>query len=268
MESNFAIPQSPYIKDTVRSFWQVQRHNSPALNEIIIPKGAVELIFSFDSSKLQASINQKPLGVPRCFIQGFNTSPVQLHIIDKLSFFGVYLAPTAIRHILHTNPNVFVNCVTDLTLVDISFDTLWHRLGEQDSFEDRVKVFTDWLMKRLPQLTEREKSFNHFLNTHSDTHLSVSDIANHFCYSSKQLSRKLHELTGLNTEQTLLYKKYLQAVHLMHHSSLSLTDIAYGCHFSDQSHFIRIFKSLSLLTPKEYRNKKSHIEGHIFEYVH
>lgn len=268
MENNFTIPQSPLIKDTVCAFWQIHRRNSPSLNETIIPKGVVEIIFSFETTKLYAIINEQSLTIPRCFVQGFHTCPVQLHLADRQTFFGVILHPTAAKHIFHFHPVEFTNCVIDLTLTDTSFYTLWHRLGEQDRFNDRVTVFTDWLIKKLPQLTEREKAFNNFLNTHSDIHLSVSDIANRFCYSSKQLSRKLFELTGLNTEQTLLYKKYLQAVHLMHYSELSLTKIAFSCHFYDQSHFIRTFKSLSQLTPKEYRQRKSNISGHIFENVH
>lgn len=193
---------------------------------------------------------------------------MQLHLADSQTFFGVVLHPTAVKYIFHFHPVEFTNCVIDLTLVDTSFYNLWHRLGEQNNFNDRVTVFTEWLLKRLPQLTEREKAFNNFLNTHSDIHLAVSEVANRFCYSSKQLSRKLYELTGLNTEQTLLYKKYLQAIHLMHYSELSLTEIAYSCQFFDQSHFIKTFKSLSQITPKEYRQNKSNVKGHIFENVH
>jgi len=267
MENLFTIPQSALIKDIVCAFWQTHRRNSPSLNETIIPKGVVEIIFSFEPTKLYARIEKQSLTIPRCFVQGFHTFPVQLYLADSQTFFGVVLSPTAVKHIFHFHPMEFTNCVIDLTLVDTSFYSLWHRLGEQDSFNDRIKTFTAWLIERLPQLTDREKAFNNFLNTHSDTHLSVSDIASHFCYSPKQLSRKLYELTGMNTEQTLLYKKYLQAVHLMHYSELSLTNIAYRCHFYDQSHFIRTFKSLSQLAPKEYRQRKSHTEGHIFENV-
>lgn len=268
MENYFTIPQSPLIKDTVCSFWQVQSQNDLALHETVLPKGIIEIIFSFETTKLYARINERNLTVPRCFIQGFLTSPVQLQYTGRHTFFGVVLSPTAIKHIFRFPPIVFTNQFIDLTLMDSSFYSLWHRLGEQNSFEGRVKTFTAWLSQRVPQFTEREKAFNNFLKIHNDTHLSVSDIAGCFCYSSKQLSRKLYELTGMNTEQTLLYKKFLQAIHLMHCSELSLTDIAYSCHFSDQSHFIRIFKSLSRLTPKEYRQRKSHVEGHIFENVH
>lgn len=267
MENNFAIPKSALIKETVWSFWQVQRHNETSLRETIIPKGLVEIIFSFETTKLYVNINNQYQTIPRCFVQGFHTGPIQLNIADTHTFFGVILNPASVKHIFHFYPVKFSNCILDLTLVDTSFYSLWHRLGEQNSFNDRVKVFTEWLTQRLPRLTEREKIFDNFLKNHAGTHLSVNELSNQFCYSTKQLSRKFFELTGMNTEQTLLYKKYLQAVHLIHTSKLSLTEIAYSCHFSDQSHFIKTFKALSRLTPKEYRQRKGGLEGHIFEIV-
>ena len=267
MENNFAIPQSVLIKDTVCSLWQLHRSNDPSLNETIIPKGVVEIIFNFETAKLYAQINNKAFAAPRCFIQGFHTCPVQLHLADRQTFFGVVLHPIAAKYIFHIPPVEFTNCVIDLTLIDTSVYTLWHCLGEQKNFNDRVAVFTNWLIKRLPQLSDREQALNGFLNTHANIHLSVSEIAGQLCYSPRQLSRKLYELTGMNTEQTLLYKKYLRAIHMMQSSKLSLTEIAYSCHFTDQSHFIKTFKSLTGFTPKEYRRRKSGIVGHTFENV-
>ena len=75
------------------------------------------------------------------------------------------------------------------------------------------------------------------------------------------------ETTGMNTEEILLYKKYLHAVHLMHHTNLLLTKVAYQSHFSDQAHFIRSFKAYTQLTPGKYNRNKSNVKGHIFENV-
>lgn len=267
MENNFLIPQSVLLKDTVCSFWQIHRLNNVALNETIIPKGVIEIIFSFETTNLNAQINNHLLTVPRCFVQGFHSSPIHLHIPDRQTFFGVVLHPSAVKYIFHVPPVEFSNCVVDLTLIDSSFNTLWHSLRDKDKFSDRVAAFTNWLTKRLPQLTDREQAFNSFLSKYTGTHLSVSELATHFCYSTKQLSRKIYELTGMNTEQLLLYKKYLQSLHLIHASKLSLTKISYDCQFSDQSHFIKTFKSLTQLTPKQYRQRKSSIVGHTFENV-
>lgn len=267
MNNNFTLPQSRLIKDIVCSFWEVRRHNEPSLRETIIPKGLVEIIFSFETTKLFVSINNQHQTIPRCFVQGFHTSPIQLNIANTHTFFGVVLNPSSVKHIFHFHPVNFSNRILDLTLVDTSFCSLWHRLGEHNSFTERMKTFTEWLLKKIPTLTEREKAFDKFLMTHNNTELSVSTLARQFCFSGKQLTRKMHEFTGMNTEQTLLYKKYLQAVHLIHTAEMSLTEIAYSCHFSDQSHFIKTFKALSWLTPKEYRQRKGGLEGHIFEIV-
>jgi AraC-like DNA-binding protein len=266
MENYFTIPKSAPVKDAIRFFWQVNRR-SAFLEETIIPKGIVEIIFNFENTELHAQINAHALSVPKCFVQGFHTCPVQLRINDKQTFFGVVLHPAAARYIFRFVPAEFANCVIDLTLLDASFNSLWHHLAEQKTFDERVNIFTDWIKDRMPVLTNREKAINNFLSEHKNTSLSVTEAAELFCYSSRQLSRKLSELTGLNTEQTLLYKKYLHAIHLMHHSQLSLTRIAYSCHFSDQAHFIKTFKSLTLLTPREYRHKKSDIVGHVLENV-
>jgi AraC-like DNA-binding protein len=75
------------------------------------------------------------------------------------------------------------------------------------------------------------------------------------------------EATGMNTEEVLRYKKYLHAVHLIHHTDLSLTKIAYQSHFSDQSHFIKSFKTYTDMTPGEYKANKGYVKGHIYENV-
>jgi AraC family transcriptional regulator len=44
-------------------------------------------------------------------------------------------------------------------------------------------------------------------------------------------------------------------VHLVN-SKLSLTEIAYASEFSDQSHFIKVFKMYIGMTPSQFRNKR------------
>jgi AraC-like DNA-binding protein len=267
MENTFTIPQSPLIKDIVHIFWQNDLHSPSAVKETILPKGLVEIVFKFDTARSYATFNDNIQVIPACFIQGFHNRPFQLFIEEGQFSFGVVLSPCAVKHIFHFPANILVNRIIDLTLVDPTIRALWQLMGEQTSFDDRVNVFAAWLMKRLPPLTDRDKAFNQFLLSHSNSNLSVAELARHFCYSTKQLSRKLNELTGQNAEQVILFKKFLQATQLVHSSDLSLTEIAYESHFCDQSHFIRTFKAFSNITPKEYKQKKGIVSGHIYEDV-
>lgn len=267
ISNSFIIPNSPLTRNLVYSCWEVSRHNEQVLQETIIPKGLIEIIFRFETAPALVNINNLMQKVPRCFVQGYNTTPVHINLGTGHNMFGVVLSPSAIKHLFNHHPSEFTNRMVDLSLVDGNLRSLWNHLGEQNSFKDRVNVFTNWLAQKQVNLSSREKAFDAYLKSHSNIHLSVDDLANQFCYSTKQLSRKLYELTGMNTERTLLYKRYLHSVHLIHTSNLSLTEIAYQSHFYDQSHFTRTFKSLSQLTAKEYRRRKAALEGHIFDIV-
>jgi AraC-like DNA-binding protein len=268
MDNNFLIPHTPGLKDIVHSFWQVNRCNTDFRKETIIPKGIVEIIFSFiETDDFYVQLGTQRYRFPRCSINGYNTGPIYLQLPDKQIFFGVVFHPTAIKNIFGIPAGEFADQGVDMTLVDPSFNTLWHRLAEQKTFNERVSFFGDWLKKRLPYVTLRERAFNTFLNSNTDKILTVSELSESLCYSPRHLSRKLLELTGMNTEKTLLYKKYQRAVSLIHHSKLSLTEIGYSCDFADQSHFIKTFRSFALITPKEYKNRRSPIAGHIYENV-
>ena len=251
----------------ISSIWQVEGF-TPFHDEHILPKGIVEVIFNFsDGSPILANVGDTPCYLSECFINGFNTAPVQIRLPEQQKFFGVQLQPLAVKKIFKVPAGEFTDKVVDLTLLDTSFHTLWHQLAEKNSFEGRVAVFSGWIERKLPDWQPQENLVNNFLSSVDRHDLSVTALANSLCYSPRQLSRKMAEATGMNTEEILLYKKYLHAVHLIHHTDLSLTKIAYQSHFSDQSHFIKSFKTFTKLTPGEYKNSRAFMKGHIYENV-
>ena len=265
LKSNFYIPETALIKEVIQSLWQIEGTTS-FRNEHILPKGIVEIIFNFSAGlPIVAHVGKKQHQLPRSFINGFNTEPVQIHLPEQQEFFGVQLRPLAVRKLLGIPASEFFNSVVDLTLLDARFNSLWHQLAEHKTFDDRIAAIVDWMV--LPDWQPRENMVNNFLYNSGQHDLSVTELAQSLCYSPRQLSRKMTEATGMNTEEILLYKKYLHAVHLIHHTDLSLTKIAYESSFSDQSHFIKSFRNYTNMTPGEYKNTKSFIKGHVYQDV-
>jgi AraC-like DNA-binding protein len=236
--------------------------------EYIIPKGVIEVIFNFSSgAPIPAWLEEKQYTLPHCFINGFNTVPIQLQLPQYHVFFGVVFQPIAVKKIFKTPASAFSDITVDVTGLDSNFHSLWHQLAEQSHFNNRVAVFCHWLEKKLFDWQPQEKLINQFLYAPNQHDLPVRVLADAMCYSPRHLSRKMVETTGMNTEEILLYKKYLHALHLMHHTSLSLTEIAHQSHFSDQSHFIKSFKAYSHMTPGEYKQNKGLVKGHLYEHV-
>jgi AraC-like DNA-binding protein len=267
LNSNQHIPAAPHFKNVIHSIWQVEGFTR-FHNEHIIPKGIVEVIFNFsDGSPITGDLDYKPYQLSNCFINGFNRSPIKLGLPEELKFFGIQLQPLAVKKILGIPACEFTDRIIDLNLLNPGFRSLWQQLAEQNTFDERVAVFSGWLERKLPDWQPQEKLVNNFLSGIDQHDLSVKELANSLCYSSRQLSRKMTEATGMNTEEILLYKKYLHAVNLIHHTDLSLTKIAYQSNFCDQSHFIKTFKTYANMTPGEYKAGKGYVKGHLYENV-
>jgi AraC-like DNA-binding protein len=267
MKSKFHIPQNPASKSMVHSFWEVNRLN-PYEKEFIIPKGVIEIIFNFsDPQHIPIQLNDKVYSLPRCFINGINTAPISLQLPKHQFFFGIQLQPLAVKKIFAVPGSEFLDMTLDLTLLNNSFLSLWHQLEEQDGFEERIAVFLHFMESKNTAWKPQEMLVNDFLCNRKYHELGVMEIARHLCYSPRQLSRKISEATGMNTEEMLLYKKYLHSLHLIHHSEKPLTEIAYDSSFSDQSHFIRSFNRYTKMTPGDYKRNKGQQEGHLFDNV-
>jgi AraC-like DNA-binding protein len=264
LKTNHYIPAQPRFKQAIQSIWQVE--GFPSFHtERIIPKGVVEVIFNFSrSDRIPVQLGDQQYCLSHCFINGFNTAPIQTQLPEKQVFFGVEFQPMAVKKIFKTPAGKFSNTTVDLTLLDSGFHSLWHELAEQDHFDKRVAVFLRWLTAKSINAEPREQLINDFLYDSHKYDLSVKTLANELCYSTRQLSRKLSEATGMNTEEILLYKKYLHSVELMHQSALSLTEIAYQSNFSDQSHFIKTFKAYTHITPGNYQRNMSYVKGHLY----
>jgi AraC-like DNA-binding protein len=265
LNSNYYIPAEHCFQNLIQSIWQVE--GSPFFQkEHIIPKGVVEAIFNFSNSDpIPSRLGDKQYHLSKCFINGFNTAPIQTQLPEQQVFLGVVFQPLAVKKIFRTPACEFSDITVDLNLIDSSFNTLWHQMVEQNNFNIRVNMILGWLKKHFIDWQPREQMINNFLFAIDQHDLSVTELANSLCYSPRHLTRKLFEATGMNTEEILLYKKYLHAVDLIHDARLSLTEIAYQSHFSDQSHFIKTFKSYTDLTPGEYKRNMSSLKGHIYE---
>lgn len=96
------------------------------------------------------------------------------------------------------------------------------------------------------------KSVREILNDRWNENISLKELAEnvniHPTTISKYFKRYFQSTLGEYTRKL----KVTNSIHILHSSNYSLTEIAYICGFSDQSHFTRIFKSMTGYLPKDY----------------
>jgi AraC-like DNA-binding protein len=262
MISAYTACGHPALGVLIKSFWQTE--GTPAYHdECILPKGEVELIFSFGDTMPFYRHGAGSGNTPRCFINGISNTPVNLLLPAYQSFFGVILQPAAVKKFLGVPSGIFLNAITDLELIDFTYSELWQHLAACKNFEERTSAMLQWAMKRHFNLHHQELAISRFLETATDI-TTVSGLANYFCYSTRQLHRKVNELFGMSSEVLLGYKRYQRALNALHNSNKTLTRVAYDCGYYDQAHFNREFKEYTGVTPGTYQQQKSHLAGHLY----
>lgn len=94
-----------------------------------------------------------------------------------------------------------------------------------------------------------------YIRHHLSESIKTEDIAKSLYISRSYLSVRFKEETKENISTFITKIRIDEAKRLLRYTDKSLTMIALYLGFSSQSHFTRVFKTFTSLTPKEYRDK-------------
>jgi AraC-like DNA-binding protein len=107
----------------------------------------------------------------------------------------------------------------------------------------------------IPKLDGRVAAAISYIEEHVGDKLSnllFSDQAN---MVENAFARLFRENTGLSIRQYIKKKRVEKALILMHHSNVSMEEIALQCGFSDRFHFSKVFKERMGFSPVSYKKQ-------------
>ncbi len=104
----------------------------------------------------------------------------------------------------------------------------------------------------IPSKESSVQEVFHYINNHFAENLSIKELSSRFNMSESSLSHEFKKYTNKSVYDYILYKRIIMAKELLY-KNLSLTEIAYNCGFSDYSNFLREFRKINGVSPREYR---------------
>ena len=94
-----------------------------------------------------------------------------------------------------------------------------------------------------------------FIHTHIKDRITIEDIAEHTGKSVSYISRLFKSEMNQSVSDYIRSAKIEKAKNMLRYSQVSLVEISSYLSFSSQSHFIKIFKDETGMTPKKYRSQ-------------
>ncbi len=121
-------------------------------------------------------------------------------------------------------------------------DKLYSRSIKINSFHNEKNVVT--LKKALA-----------FIRKSYDSQITLEEIAAETGFSPKYLCAFFKEMTGKTPFEYLNLYRVERAARKLMNSDAPVTQVAYSCGFNDLSYFIRLFKKIKGVTPKNFRKR-------------
>ncbi len=95
--------------------------------------------------------------------------------------------------------------------------------------------------------------FQHLVNEHFLTKISVEEYASMLNISANHLSQTIKETTGTPAKQFITKRRLEEAKYLLLYTKDSVAEIGFHLKFSEPTHFVKFFKKEAGKTPNEFR---------------
>lgn len=116
------------------------------------------------------------------------------------------------------------------------------------------EAFDDSERQRLNGLQGLILQVEHYVQSHLDEDLSLGKISQVFSYSPAHMARLFKQYTAVSLRDYVQDQRIRLALELLRSTSLKIYEITRRCGYENTAYFIRVFKSVTGVTPQEWRN--------------
>jgi AraC-like DNA-binding protein len=245
----------------IKCYWTLEspKEETPQ-KQSIVPDGCMEMIFHYGDLYKQYTEKGSSIIQPRCFVIGQLTRPLEIEPTGETGVFSVRFHPYGFLPFA-TIP------IKEMENTAVSLEKLFGKDGQKieqqvlnaDSTSEKIKHIEAFLINRLTDIETVDRIVKSTVETilTANGQLSIDDLSKQTNINRRQLERKFSSTIGLSPKKlskTIRLQATLKI--LLNKKFTSLTTLAYQHEYYDQAHFIKDFKELTGLTPKEfYRDK-------------
>jgi AraC-like DNA-binding protein len=246
------------LETIVKFYWTLEVPFDPKnQKQKIIPDGCIEMTFNFgDKIKKYISENDFILN-PNAVVMGQRTKSYCILPVGNVNTFAICFYPIGFVSFVNTPLESLVDKETPIAELfeQNEANELEQKINQATGTQHRIEIVETFLLKKLNEkatITNIVKStVDTLLKTNGST--SINMILKDDISKRRQLERHFKKQIGISPKQLGKVIRLQATLHmLLNQKSETLTSIAYEREYFDQNHFIKDFKELVGITPKEF----------------
>jgi AraC-like DNA-binding protein len=253
LKTSFLIPP-PSISQFVSGILLIEDSNKS--HEFVIPlfaNGSPTLVFQ----TAKATKGNQTIG--NLTLYGQTIQPGELKFTEGFTFVAYFFFPHALSPLFGIAPKEITDSNLDLTLwQETKKIDLQDQLLNAASLEESLQLIENFIVKLSKQSFQNDDRIVFAIKEikKSNGLLSLVELQHNLNVTERSFQRLFENNIGISPN---LYKRICQFQFAFQQVNqnrfIKLIDVAYDSGFADQSHFIRVFKEFTGITPNEYLAK-------------
>ena len=251
------------LESIVKFYWTLEVPFDPKnKKQKIVPDGCIEMTFNWGNKIKRYTSENDFILHPNAMVMGQRTKSYYILPVGNVDTFAICFYPIGFGNFVKTTLENLVDKETPIAELfgQAEANELEQQIVEAIDTEQRINIVETFLLKKLNLkniINNIVKStVDAILKTNGTTPINV--ILKDNISKRRQLERHFKKQIGISPKQlskAIRLQATLQL--LLNKKSLTLTDIAYESDYFDQSHFIKDFKDLVGVTPKDFLDNEN-----------
>lgn len=264
------IPQPP-LGNFVELFWFYDGYFAGShKKERLMPDGSVELIINLKEDEARIYDREKLdkcERLPGALVCGPHSNCFVIDTDQQQSVIGIHFKPGGAFPF-------FKMPASELQNLHVALQDLWgyeasllrQRLLEAQTPQMKFHVLEDCLQAQALRPLERHRAVDHALALLRNIHTApaITDLADHIGISSRRFIQLFSNEVGLTPKLFARVRRFQNVLlQLQNAREIDWADLAAGCGYFDQAHFIHDFKDFSGINPTTYLAQKTDHLNHV-----
>lgn len=258
------------LASIVKFYWTLEVPFDPKnKKQKIVPDGCIEMTFNFgDKIKRYTSENDFILH-PNTMVMGQRTKSYYILPVGNVDTFAICFYPLGFTNFVKTTLENLVD--KEIPIAELfgqgEANELEQQMIQAINTQQRINIIEKFLLKKF----NLKNTINNIVRSTVDALLMsngttpINIILKDNISKRRQIERHFKKQIGISPKQlckAIRLQTTLQL--LLNKESETLTDIAYESEYFDQSHFIKDFKELVGVTPKDFLDNENMLLSALF----
>ena len=215
----------------------------------LIANGTPTLLFQTSRAQIKNNSNHLTLF-------GQTILPEKLLIKEDFTLIAYFFKPYSLTSLFGLSAHELTDHPVDFNLLSKS-SGLQEKLLNAGTIRQMISFIDSYIFSLIEKNKANDKLIQYVTKRISDAPFKniLSKIQKDVCVTERTFQRIFEKEIGISPNQFRKISQFDKAFQILNNKQFkSLSDIAFESGYADQSHYIRVFKEFTTLTPKEYLN--------------